>query len=76
MDIAPVFIYVLPIVILIAIGLLGGTRRIGFWPAVILSILLTPIGGFILTLLSGPKRPKKKKRKKRAQAPERAGEEP
>jgi hypothetical protein len=59
MSLGSLFIYVLPFILVILIGLLGKTRRIGLIPAVIASILLTPLGGFLLTLLLGPKREKK-----------------
>jgi len=55
MELAPLFNYGLPVLIIFTIGLLGRTRRVGFWGAFILSILLTPIGGFLVTLISGPK---------------------
>jgi hypothetical protein len=65
MELAPIFRYVLPVVLIFTVGLLGRTRRIGFWGAFILSILLTPIGGFLVALISGAKRiedpPKRKK---------------
>ncbi len=50
------FVYVLPVLTVLAVGQLGTTRRVGFWGALILSVILTPIGGFIVTLISGPKR--------------------
>jgi len=50
------FIYVLPVITLIVVCLLGRTRRIGFWGALAVSLLLTPVGGFIAALVSGPKR--------------------
>lgn len=59
MSITPLFIYALPLITIALIGLLGKTRRIGLIPAIIASILLTPLGGFLLTLLLGPKREKK-----------------
>ena len=40
------------------------TRRIGFWPALILSIVLTPVGGFIAAVLSGPRRHKRVREEK------------
>jgi len=65
------FIYFLPVFLVLSIGLLGSTRRIGFIGALVCSILLTPIGGFIVALLSGPRRivipgsePEKSKKKK------------
>lgn len=56
MDLAPIFFITLPILSVLAVGLLGTTRRIGFWGAVFFSVVLTPIGGFIVALLSGAKR--------------------
>jgi hypothetical protein len=53
----PILVVALPILTVLAVGLLGRTRRIGFWPAVLLSIILTPVGGFIVALVSGPKFP-------------------
>ena len=55
MELAPFFRYLFPIGIIFMIGLLGRTRRVGFWWAFVLSIVLTPIGGFIVTVASGPK---------------------
>jgi UPF0716 family protein affecting phage T7 exclusion len=60
MDLSPFFLYVLPILTVLAVGLLGSTRRIGFWLAIILSVVLTPIGGFLVALISGPKRRKRR----------------
>ena len=59
MSVSRFFIYVLPIVTIVLIGLLGRKRRIGFIPAVIASILLSPLGGFALTMLLGPKQVKR-----------------
>lgn len=58
MGITPFFVYLLPIATVLAVGLLGSTRRIGFWWSVLLSVLLTPVGGFIVALVSGAKRQK------------------
>jgi hypothetical protein len=55
---SPFFIYALPVFTVLAVGVLGTTRRIGFWLALILAIVLTPVGGFIAAVLSGPKRHK------------------
>lgn len=59
MEIAPFFIFVLPVLCVLAVGLLGTTRRIGFWIALIAAIILTPVGGFILALVLGPKKRKR-----------------
>jgi hypothetical protein len=65
MDLTPVFVYLLPVLLVLFIGLLGSTRRIGFWLAIILSVVLTPIGGFVVALLSGAKRWKSAKKQKK-----------
>lgn len=54
-PLAPIFRLGLPVLLVFVIGLLGRTRRIGFWGAFILSIVLTPIGGFLVALISGAK---------------------
>ncbi len=61
---SPFFIYALPIFTILAVAVLGTTRRIGFWPALILSIVLTPVGGFIAAVLSGPRRHKRVREEK------------
>ncbi|MBQ9137294.1 MAG: hypothetical protein IJX65_01495 [Alistipes sp.] len=38
----------------VVVGLFGASRKIGFGWAFVLSLLLTPIGGLICTLLSDP----------------------
>lgn len=63
MNKMPFFIYVLPFVTVFAVALLGTTRRIGFWLALILAVVLTPVGGFIVAVLSGPKKYKPPKPK-------------
>lgn len=67
MDFAPLFVVALPVLTVLAVGLLGRTRRIGWWGAILFSLVLTPLGGFIVALMSGPKRtrPEKIKRRKR-----------
>ncbi len=55
MNVGPLVI-LLPILTVLSIGLLGTTRRIGFLWAILASLFLTPIGGLILCLLSGPRR--------------------
>jgi hypothetical protein len=72
MELAPFFRYGLPVIIVFVIGLLGRTRRVGFAGAIILSIVLTPIGGFLVTVLSGPKpieKPKTRSKTNPAPAP-------
>jgi UPF0716 family protein affecting phage T7 exclusion len=56
MSFTPFFIVVLPLTVLVMMGLIGSTRRTGFWLTLILSVLLTPVGGFLVAWLSGPRR--------------------
>lgn len=51
----------IPVSCVLAVGLVGSKRGIGFWWAVALAILLTPIGGFIAAILSGA--PRKQRRR-------------
>ncbi len=37
------------------VGLLGTTRRIGFWLAFFLSFLITPVGAAVIAILTGPR---------------------
>lgn len=60
MHLAPFFVIGLPVLILIAVGLLGSTRRIRWWGAILVSLVLTPVGGLIAALLSGRKRTKRR----------------
>jgi hypothetical protein len=62
MDLSWFFVYILPVLTVLAVGLLGSTRRIGFWGGVLLSILLTPVGGFLVACLSGAKGPASRKK--------------
>jgi UPF0716 family protein affecting phage T7 exclusion len=62
MELTPFLIFVLPALTVLLVGMLGSTRRIGFWPALLLAILLTPVCGFVVTLFSGPKTLKPRRR--------------
>jgi phosphate/sulfate permease len=64
---APFFLIGLPVLTILAVGLMGRTRRIGAWGAILISLVLTPVGGFIAAIFSGAKRPawRKAKRKKK-----------
>lgn len=62
MELTPFLIFLLPAVTVLAVGLLGSTRRIGFWPALFISVLLTPVSGFVAALFSGPKLPAPRRR--------------
>lgn len=55
MEFAPFLKVGILVLLVVTIGLLGTTRRIGFWGAFLLAIILTPIGGFLVALMSGPK---------------------
>ena len=50
------FAIALPVLTILAVGLVGTTRRLGFWLSLAAAVLLTPIGGFVLAVLSGPRR--------------------
>lgn len=69
MEFAPFLKAGLLVVLILTIGLLGRTRRIGFWGAFILAIILTPVGGFLAALISGPRPIGAAKRSKSAPAP-------
>jgi VIT1/CCC1 family predicted Fe2+/Mn2+ transporter len=56
---SPFFVYALPVITVVAVGALGSTRRLGFWLTLILAVLLTPIGGAIAAIISGPRRRKR-----------------
>lgn len=55
-HLAPLVAVGLAALLFLSVGLVGTTRRIGFWWAVLLSILLTPIGGLLVAILSGQRR--------------------
>lgn len=56
MVLSTFFLIIFPIFMVLTVGLLGRVRRIGFWGAIILSVLLTPVVGFLVALISGPKK--------------------
>ncbi|WP_437618225.1 hypothetical protein [Sorangium sp. So ce1151] len=60
MPFTPLIVIGLPVLTVIAVGLLGSTRRIRWWGAILVSLVLTPVGGVIAALLSGPRRQKRK----------------
>lgn len=70
MNIAPIFIIGLPILLVLAVGLVGSTRRLGFWLSLIAAIFLTPIGGLILAVISGPKRRKRASERRNSSGPQ------
>lgn len=47
--------FVIAFVTALTAGLLGSTRRIGFWLTFFLSFLITPIGAAVLAILTGPR---------------------
>ena len=61
----PFILIGLPAALVIVVALAGSTRRLGFWATLVLSILLTPLGGFIIALISGPRQRKPKPKPKR-----------
>ncbi|EYF04404.1 hypothetical protein [Chondromyces apiculatus] len=74
MDLTPFFTYGLPVLTVLAVGLVGSTRRIGFWLAILITVLLiplltifAPIGGFVVALISGPSKRERKKAVKKAE---------
>jgi len=69
---------------LIVAGLVGKTRRLGFWLTLVLSIFLTPFVGVALAVLTGPRRwpgrseiqaKLRRARRRRLLARQRSGEE-
>ncbi len=56
MDLASIFKVLLPVSLVLAVGLLGRIRRLGFWGTILVSVLFTPIAGFLVALISGPKK--------------------
>ncbi|MEM9459461.1 MAG: hypothetical protein AAGF11_35105 [Myxococcota bacterium] len=69
MILKPLFIYVLPLLLVLAVALVGGTRRLGFWLTLVLSIVLTPIGGFLAAMISGSKQRKPRRKRKPPRTP-------
>ncbi|MCA9683000.1 MAG: hypothetical protein KC431_15255 [Myxococcales bacterium] len=57
-----IVLIIIPALSVVAVGLVGSKRRIGFWLAMLLAIVLTPIGGFLVAMISGPRKPKKPER--------------
>jgi ABC-type multidrug transport system permease subunit len=41
----------------LVVGFLGSMKRIGFWGGFFASIVVTPLGGFLLVLVSAPAKP-------------------
>ena len=58
-----VIYFLIVFVTALTVGLLGTTRRIGFWLAFFLSFLITPIGAAVVALITGPRlRPARRRR--------------
>lgn len=72
MDLIPFLVTLLPLLTVLAVGLMGSTRRLGFWLSLVLAVVLTPIGGGLLAVLSGPKRIKRQATRPAADSPRRA----
>jgi len=51
--------FLLIIVASLVIGFLGSMKRIGFWGGFFASMVVTPLGGLLLVLVSGPPKPAK-----------------
>lgn len=66
----PIFIIGLPVLLLLAVGLVGSTRRLGFWWTLLFAVLLTPIAGFLFAALSGARRPKRRRKPEPALGPQ------
>lgn len=64
MVLEPFFIYALPILLVLMVALVGSSRRLGFWLTLVAAVALTPVGGFILALISGPKHRKPRRRRR------------
>lgn len=62
MNLAPIFLIGLPVLLVLTVGLLSSTRRLGFWLGVLTAIVLTPIGGTVLAVLSGPRTRRRSKK--------------
>lgn len=56
MSLTPLFLFALTAASILVAGLVGSTRRLGFWITLVLSIFFTPIVGFALAALSGSRR--------------------
>ena len=56
MPLTPLILFALTAASILVAGLVGSTRRSGFWITLIVSIFLTPIVGFALAVLSGSRR--------------------
>jgi len=72
MDLAPLLVIALPVLTVLAVGLLGSTRRLGFWLSLLLAVVLTPIGGTLVALLTGRKRLKRRPAARDAAPPSKA----
>ena len=44
-----------PVLTVLVVGLAGSKRRLGFGWTVVFAIVLTPVGGLLAALISGPK---------------------
>lgn len=55
MSLSPFVLIGLPVLTIIAAGMVGRTRKLGFWLTVLISVFLTPIVGFAVAVISGPK---------------------
>jgi UPF0716 family protein affecting phage T7 exclusion len=57
-----IIVLIIPALSVVAVGLVGSKRRIGFWLATLLAVVATPIGGFLIAMISGQRKPKVRRR--------------
>ena len=53
-------VFALVIIASLIVGFLGSMKKIGFWGAFFGSLVLTPVVGLLLVLVSAPVRPRDK----------------
>ena len=53
MSLTPLLIITLYALAIVTAGLVGSTRRLGFWLTLVVSLFLTPLVGFIVAVLTG-----------------------
>jgi UPF0716 family protein affecting phage T7 exclusion len=71
------FIYFLPVITVVIAALAGSSRRLGFWLTLVLSVVITPLGGYFVAYFFGPRRRRPKRRfwRRREPDPEHAHED-
>lgn len=76
MNLQPVLVILIPVLLVLAVGLVGSTRRLGFWWTLALAVVLTPVGGFLVAVLSGARRPKRPEEEQTSEPEVKLGPEP